>query len=123
MKTLRYQVQFTTPAFLGNAEQSGQWRTPPFKALLRQWWRVVWAAEHGFRENIGAMRREEGLLFGNAWLKREENGRTVTDYCKSQVRIRLDRWDAGREAKKTWSAREIGSSDWKVRHPEVRRVA
>ena len=121
MKTLRYQVRFTTPAFLGNAEQSGQWRTPPFKALLRQWWRVVWAAEHGFRENIGAMRREEGLLFGNAWLKREENGRTVTDYCKSQVRIRLDRWDAGREAKKTWSAREIGSSDWKVRHPEVRQ--
>ena len=121
MKTLRYQVQFTTPAFLGNAEQSGQWRTPPFKALLRQWWRVVWAAEHGFRENIGAMRREEGLLFGNAWLKREDNARTVTDYCKSQVRIRLSRWDVGRETQGTWTGQDIQSPRWKVHHPEVRQ--
>ena len=96
MKTLRYQVRFTTPAFLGNAAQSGQWRTPPFKALLRQWWRVVWAAEHGFRENIGAMRREEGLLFGNAWLDhKDEHGKSVADHSKSLVRIRLSRWDAG----------------------------
>ena len=35
-----YTVRFTTPAFLGDAEQNGAWRTPPFKALLRQWWRV-----------------------------------------------------------------------------------
>jgi len=41
MKVLRYKVEFLCPAFLGNAEQNGQWRTPPFKALLRQWWRVV----------------------------------------------------------------------------------
>jgi CRISPR-associated protein Cmr1 len=34
MKRLEYTVSFTTPAFLGNAEQAGQWRTPPFKALL-----------------------------------------------------------------------------------------
>jgi CRISPR-associated protein Cmr1 len=33
-----YTVRFVTPAFLGNVEQQGQWRTPPFKALLRQWW-------------------------------------------------------------------------------------
>jgi hypothetical protein len=39
--TLTYRVSFTTPAFLGDAEQNGQWRTPPFKALLRQWWRVA----------------------------------------------------------------------------------
>lgn len=39
MKKLEYQVSFTTPAFLGNAEQQAQWRTPPFKALIRQWWR------------------------------------------------------------------------------------
>ena len=35
MKTLHYIVHFTTPAFLGNAKQYGQWRTPRFKALLR----------------------------------------------------------------------------------------
>lgn len=45
MQELTYKVTFTTPAFLGNAEQSAQWRTPPFKALLRQWWRVVYAAD------------------------------------------------------------------------------
>ena len=44
MNKLEYQVRFLTPAFLGNAEQGGQWRTPPFKALLRHWWRVVWVA-------------------------------------------------------------------------------
>ena len=40
MKTFTYTLSFTTPAFLGNASQQAQWRTPPVKALLRQWWRV-----------------------------------------------------------------------------------
>ena len=36
MQQMSYEVSFLTPppAFLGNAEQNGQWRTPPFKALL-----------------------------------------------------------------------------------------
>lgn len=38
MHLCTYQLRFQTPAFLGNAQQQGQWRTPPFKALLRQWW-------------------------------------------------------------------------------------
>jgi CRISPR-associated protein Cmr1 len=46
MTQLRYRLTFLTPAFLGNAEQSAQWRTPPIKALLRQWWRVVYAGDH-----------------------------------------------------------------------------
>jgi CRISPR-associated protein Cmr1 len=33
-----YIVRFVTPAFLGNVEQQGQWRTPPFKALRKQRW-------------------------------------------------------------------------------------
>ena len=45
MRELTYQVSFNTPAFLGNAEQQAQWRTPPFKAMLRQWWRMVKAAD------------------------------------------------------------------------------
>lgn len=92
----KFQIRFTTPAFLGNAEQNGQWRTPPFKALLRQWWRVVWATDHGFQVGAAAqatMRREEGLLFGHAWLEndRNEQGDTIAAR-KSLVRIRLDRW-------------------------------
>ena len=45
MRELTYQVSFNTPTFLGNAEQQDQWRTPTFKAMLRQWWRMVKAAD------------------------------------------------------------------------------
>lgn len=102
MKQFKYHVRFTTPAFLGNAEQSGQWRTPPIKALLRQWWRVAWAADHQFQVNVDEMRREEGLLFGNAWLSHWEGEREVTDHSKSLVRIRL-KIPNGDDVAKAWS--------------------
>ena len=91
MKELEYQVEFLTPAFLGNAEQDGQWRTPPFKALLRQWWRVVWAAENGYRQDLYQMRKAEAELFGSA----TDGDRRGSS--KSQVRMRLDRWKEGRQ--------------------------
>ncbi|PZP56463.1 MAG: hypothetical protein DI596_10305, partial [Azospira oryzae] len=43
-----YTVRFLTPAFLGDAEQNARWRTPPFKHLLREWWRVAYAADRRF---------------------------------------------------------------------------
>ncbi|MGD8175630.1 RAMP superfamily CRISPR-associated protein [Marinimicrobium sp. ARAG 43.8] len=91
MKQLSYTVRFLTPAFLGNAEQNGQWRTPPFKALLRQWWRVAYAAEKQFKVDITAMRREEGLLFGHAWLEddKDKQGQKVAAR-KSAIRLRLN---------------------------------
>src|SRR5207253_6755334 len=94
---LSYTVRFLCPAFLGNAEQNGQWRTPPFKALLRQWWRVAYAASRNHSVDIEEMRRTEGMLFGNAWLSHQENGRTKADHRKSRVRIRLDSWQEGLE--------------------------
>ena len=108
MQTLKYEVRFLTPAFLGNAEQSGQWRTPPFKALLRQWWRVVWAAKHGYPNAISEMRRHEGCLFGNAWL--------ADRFEKSIVRIRLSHWNIGRA--RNWNEMEQAT----VFHPEVERT-
>ena len=90
METFKYRARFMTPAFLGNAAQCGQWRTPPFKALLRQWWRVVWASGNGFPLDSGEMRHAEGLLFGNAW---PDHGSR-----KSAVRIRLSRWDLGKKS-------------------------
>lgn len=94
MKTREYTIRFLTPAFLGNAEQNGQWRIPPFKALLRQWWRVAYAAKKQFKmdqASMAAMRYEEGSLFGHAWLEndQDEKGNKVAAR-KSQVRIRLD---------------------------------
>ena len=98
MQTHKYQLCFTTPAFLGNAQQQAQWRTPPIKALLRQWWRVAYAADKGFNVNVAAMRHEEGVLFGHAWLEDdsfERNGKQVkTSARQSTVRIRLDATDS-----------------------------
>jgi len=90
METRKYRVSFTTPAFLGNAEQGAQWRTPPFKALLRQWWRVAYASGQGFDIDPSDMLHEEGRLFGHAWLKKDvdEKGKSVAAR-KSLVRIRL----------------------------------
>lgn len=106
MQTLTLDLKFLTPAFLGDAEQIGRWRTPPFKAQLRQWWRVAYAADAGFKPSVEAMRREEGLLFGNAWLE--------GSFSKSLVRLRLDRWQEGALKKAQWQ------QDSTVIHPEVK---
>ncbi len=111
MQQMKYQVEFLTPAFLGNAEQSGQWRTPPFKALLRQWWRVVVTKEHDY--DYVKVREAEGRLFGHARLEndKDEKGSKVSGRS-SKVRIRLDTWDGGNLQK--WD------NDPTVRHKEVK---
>lgn len=95
MKTIKCEVTFLTPAFLGNAHQDGQWRTPPFKALLRQWWRVAWAARNNFSFDIDVMRKKEGELFGNA----ASNGES----SKSKVLLRLEAWSGGDLTSARWS--------------------
>lgn len=87
MRTLTYQVSFNTPAFLGNAEQQAQWRTPPFKALLRQWWRVVKAPQVGYdhRELLTL----ENELFGAAF----DGGEAKSH--RSLVQLRLSGWEEG----------------------------
>jgi len=89
MSTLTYQVSFNTPAFLGNAEQQAQWRTPPFKALLRQWWRVVKAPDVGYDHH--ELLRRENALFGSAGASDADS----TGGGRSKVQLRLSGWDAG----------------------------
>ena len=101
---LTYQVSFATPAFLGNAEQQAQWRTPPFKALIRQWWRVVKAREVGF--DVARLRSEEMKLFGSA----SDDGSQKSH--QSFLRLRLSSWDEGKLAK--WPEGEKQEF-----HPEV----
>lgn len=103
--TLRYHLRFNSPAFLGNAEQAAQWRTPPIKALLRQWWRVAYAADHRQGASVSAMRGAERKLFGVA-----ADG--TEDSTRSLVRLRLSRWDIGRM--RAWEG-----ADSSLRHPEV----
>lgn len=109
MLTRSYTIRFVTPAFLGNAEQSGQWRTPPIKALIRQWWRLVYAADSGATLDVAAMRSAEGQLFGVA-ADGEGSSR------KSRVRIRLDAWSPGQL--RSWDGLEQGT----VHHRESERT-
>lgn len=91
----RYTVRFLSPAFLGNAEQAAEWRTPPFKALLRQWWRVAVAAECNFDHR--RVREREARLFGHAWFKEDRDARKAKVAARrSRVHLRLSRWELGR---------------------------
>lgn len=99
MITRSYTVRFLTPAFLGDAEQNGAWRTPPFKALLRQWWRVAYVrGREPTPALVSQMRETEGRLFGNAWLDTNADDRAAgrkTGNCRSVIRIRLEAANGG----------------------------
>lgn len=102
-----YTVRFLTPAFLGDAEQNGAWRTPPFKALLRQWWRVAIGADcknvQGKPYDVDELKRREAALFGTA---------SDGESSKSAIRIRLSHWGQG-------TLGTLPGNDPQVTQPEV----
>jgi len=99
---LTYDVSFVTPAFLGDAAQQAQWRTPPIKALIRQWWRIVKAPQTGFRvEGPDGLRAAESTLFGSASDDYGEKSH------QSLVKLRLKHWDQGQLDNSRWPRREI----------------
>lgn len=59
VEKLEFTVEFLSPTFLGGADQNAELRSPPFKNLLRQWWRVA----HG-ELDANTLRIQEGELFG-----------------------------------------------------------
>ena len=86
-KSIReYAISFATPAFLGNFQQHGQWRTPPFKAALRYWWRI--SVSKAYEYSFHKLRESEKCLFGHA---------SDRSPSKSQVDLRLDRWNEKRK--------------------------
>ena len=100
-----YSIHFTTPAFLGDAEQKAAWRTPPFKTLIRQWWRVAVAQELN-NYDVEQLRDKEAQLFGSAAdSKNKSSG-------QSKLKIRLSHWNAG--TMNNWN------STGKIKHPEVK---
>jgi CRISPR-associated protein Cmr1 len=109
-----YTVRFLTPAFLGDAEQIGAWRAPPFKALLRQWWRVAVAAD--FNYDHRRIREIEGALFGNAWIRSGDS----LGLNKSLLRIRLD---AAIGAEAGWPSGTQVGVDPERESPEMKYVA
>lgn len=98
MKRLQYTLTFNTPAFLGNAHQEGQWRTPPIKALLRHWWRMVHAPEVGF--NVDRLRKAEALRFGSA---SDQNDNKSLKSLRSPIRLRLG---------PAWSKGQLDQTQW-----------
>ena len=108
MKTQAFTIILNTPAFLGNAEQKGGWRTPPIKALLREWWRIAAARDAIYRHAV--LREQEGVLFGNAWL--EPPADKKSRFCQSKVRLALAHWNEGKPG---WE-----HNDLTVNHPEVK---
>ncbi|MCS6997540.1 MAG: hypothetical protein NZ533_11460, partial [Casimicrobiaceae bacterium] len=111
MRTLKLRCTFLTPAFLGDAEQNARWRTPPFKHLLREWWRVRFFAREG--QGVASMRSVEGRLFGHAWLENdawvdERGNKRTTAARKSLVRIRLLPADAARPEHTWLGASQVG---------------
>ncbi len=114
MKQLNYTLSFTTPAFLGNAEQAAQWRTPPIKALIRQWWRVVKAPTLNTPFDVAKLRAAENALFGAA----SDDGAEKSH--RSLLRLRLTKeedggngWESGNL--KSWP---IGAGT--LNHPNVK---
>ena len=85
MEKLEYSLSFNTPAFIGNEQQEGQLRTPPFKALIRHWWRFVWVSKNGL--DVDQMRKCESDLFGNVSGERNSSQ-------QSKFRIRIP-WEDG----------------------------
>lgn len=105
MHELQYRLSFNTPAFLGDARQQAHWRTPPIKALLRQWWRVVKAKEEEVGYDAAKLLEQENKLFGVAGEKGTSQGR-------SRVWLRLSEWTPGQ-------MNEWPRLNMRVRHPEV----
>ena len=99
-----YTVRFVTPAFLGDANQNGIWRTPPFKALIRQWWRIVTTA--GGNPDTASLLGKEGELFGRASGDQGNNA--------SQVRLKLD-CSGGSSTSNSWGNFKFNA----LNHPEV----
>jgi CRISPR-associated protein Cmr1 len=107
MQTSELSVRLNTPAFLGDADQKGVWRTPPLKALMREWWRIAAAPAADYRHQ--KLREQEGVLFGNAWL--EPLADKKSRFCQSQVRLALAHWRTGTLTQHVPAP--------KVDHPEV----
>lgn len=104
-------LRLVTPGFLGDAAQRGEWRTPPLKAALRQWWRLLLFAQHAAKDkppSVKTLRQREGETFGHAWLETAEG---KAWFVRSPLRLALERWQPG-----TMTALAGEST---VKHPNV----
>lgn len=100
MDKLDLTVEFLTPTFLGGADQQGELRSPPFKNLLRQWWRLA-----NGNLSVEQLRIKEGELFGTVLGDNECSA--------SRVKIALFRNDSFKQSQNPFRLGE-------TKHPEVK---
>lgn len=115
MQERKLLVQFVTPGFVGSSDQSAEWRVPPFKALARQWWRVLMATYEARKNPEGQVklrRSAEGTRFGHAWL--EHDGKHWA--MRSPLTMQLSSWAVG-----TLDGGRLGP-DPQVDHKEVEKA-
>lgn len=104
-----FSIRTITPAFLYGAPQDSdgllpEWRVPPIKHLLREWWRChKWNSPPGI--TLNALLEKERLLFGGV------HGESAV---RSKVEIVIDKWGKG---ELTYANIPVAGT---VRHPEVR---
>lgn len=118
MNSIERILTLATPAFLGGADQSSEWRTCSLKGVLRTWWRVVYGRRINYDE--AELREKEGQLWGHAWLEhRDRRGGPQKWFWQARLRVVLKpiegdgRWQ-GQLRKEQWPQRTP-----KVEHPWV----
>lgn len=107
-------LRLVTPAFLGGADQSAELRSAPFKALLRQYWRI--ANAKAIQYDHETLRQQEGILFGHAWLKTSSGGGMSADkpwHMKSPIVVAVQPVNGKICLFDSWP------KDPKIPHPEV----
>ncbi len=62
LEEIKLDVEFLTPCFLGGADQNAELRSAPFKAALRQWWRILYGCEYLTPEKL---KTAEDSIFGS----------------------------------------------------------
>ncbi|MGC8917601.1 MAG: hypothetical protein ACP5NF_11560 [Thermoanaerobaculum sp.] len=120
MKWRDWTLELATPAFLGGADKSSEWRTASLKTLIRRWWRIVHAREIGYC--FHKLREDEGRLLGHSWLEDSVPGAKKTHVWsfRSPIVVRLEPLDGswrGTLLRHQW--RKVENEKLKVDHPWV----
>lgn len=107
---ISFTIRLVTPAFLGRADQKSEWRVPPFKHLLREWWRCLATV----RDNVRAqdLLSKERRLFGGV------HGDAAQ---RSQVEIMFEPTQACEIAWQKGTLSNPFPGGASVFHPEARR--
>ncbi len=81
-ETLKFEIEFITPAFLGGADGNAEVRTAPFKSLLRRWWRIV-------KSDLKPeeLWKQESRLFGST--EKDPDSKDGKSFGRSRIELKI----------------------------------